>query len=68
MSTQLLRPLTTLRVSLHPFLIQESITNCRRRKEGRSEQGRKKWEDMQQKRKIERLIDEEKKISVIKEN
>jgi len=38
MSTQLHRSLTMLRVSLHPFLIQESITKCRRRIEGRSEQ------------------------------
>jgi hypothetical protein len=53
---------------LHPFLTQESITNCRRGKgEGRSEQGGKKMDDMQQKRKIGRSIEEERKINVIKE-
>lgn len=68
MSTQLYRFLTTLRISLHPFLTQESITNCRRGKgEGRSEQGGKKMDDMQQKRKIGRSIEEERKINVIKE-
>jgi len=68
MSTQLHRSLTTLQVSLHQFLTQESTTNCRRRNgEGRSEQGGKKREDMQQKRKIERLIEEKRKINLIKE-
>jgi len=68
MFTQIHRSLTALRVSFHPFLTQESITNRRRRKgEGRSEQGGKKREDMQQKKKMERLIEDERKINLIKE-
>lgn len=65
MSTQLHRFLTTFRVSLHPFLTQKYITSYRRGKgEGRSEQRGKKREEMRQ---IERLIEEERKINLIKE-
>ena len=67
MSTQLHRSLTTLRISLRPFLTLEYITDCRRgKREDRSEQGGKKRKEMRQKRKIQRLIEEGRKVNVIK--
>jgi hypothetical protein len=52
---------------LRPFLTLEYITDCRRgKREDRSEQGGKKRKEMRQKRKIQRLIEEGRKVNVIK--